>query len=170
MLIKINENYDSMTVQEFMDIIENTYHKYFPNSKCLIKFGNLLGTPYILIRCYLANSASELSGGYWENDMMHISFNVNLPKNITSTDDSLPTTITIEVVNGPTFATKPYKPEDKYCAYGSVKIPFRKTSGTPSKVVTSFDRFSSKLYDTISREYADGHLDAQHEKVAKTKL
>lgn len=163
-------NSSTMTVQDFMSKIEDTYHKYFPNSACFARFKMFLGKPYIAIHCFFAKDQSELSGGYWENDMINISFNINLPKDIESTDDYMPDSVVLETMRGTSFLTKPYKPEDKYCAYGTTKVPFRKTTGTPTKIIASFDKFSKKLYDTIVSEYNADHLDSKHAELAKNKI
>ena len=102
--------------------------------------------------------------------MINISFNINLPKDIESVDDYMPDSVVLETMHGTSFLTKPYKPEDKYCAYGTTKVPFRKTTGTPTKIITSFDKFSKKLYDTIVSEYNADHLANKHAELAKTKI
>ena len=93
-------NSSTMTVQDFMDKIEDTYHKYFPNSACFARFKMFMGHPYIAIHCFLAKDKSELSGGYWENDMINISFNIDLPKSIESVDDDMPDSVTLETMRG----------------------------------------------------------------------
>ena len=172
--LHINEanttNSSIMTVQDFMNKIEDTYHKYFPNSACFARFKLFMGHPYIAIHCFFAKDKSELSGGYWENDMINISFNINLPKDIESVEDTMPDSVVLETLNGTSFLTKPYKPEDKYCAYGTTKVPFRKTTGTPTKIITAFDKFSKKLYDAIVTEYNEEHLDDKHAELAKNKI
>ena len=71
-----------MTFAELKEGIEKAYAKYFPKSKCAVTLSRMIGYA-IFVECYVAGDKSECPNGYWDNDMMHISFNVNLPKNTT---------------------------------------------------------------------------------------
>ena len=95
MKISINEDENnSMTFNEFRNRIIEIYHNKFPKSLCSVKLVKMLGRA-ITIDCFLANDVSELSHGYWQNDMFKISFWIhNMPNNF-EIDDTLPDAMTL---------------------------------------------------------------------------
>ena len=74
-----NKIYESLTSNEFIEKLENIYYKYFPKSKIEISKRTLLGETSIYIDCYLAKDKSEVAHGIMDNDMLHVSLEVNEP-------------------------------------------------------------------------------------------
>lgn len=154
MKIKINEDENSsMTFNEFKDKIIEIYHSKFPKSHCSVKLVKMLGRA-ITIDCFLANDVSELSHGYWQNDMFKISFWIHdMPKNFETTD-IMPNTMTL--TNNSSYIA--ITPPDRFLAYGSVKIPFRKTVGNADKIVNAFKKYVDRLYDIVNQQITDGKI------------
>lgn len=133
-----------MMYTEFKNKVKDTYAKYFPNSLCAIACRTALSQPYISIVLYLAKDSTECSGNYISNDMFRISFSIDMPKDFDKDADELPDTLTLENLHKE-MLTAPVG----YGAFGTVSIPFRKTSGNGTKLVKTFDKFFSKMLDTI---------------------
>lgn len=149
----INESAgSSMTVSEFMEELKKTYNKYFPNSLCSVRFSKNLGSS-IWIDCYLAGNIHEVPHNIWQNDMFKICLNIFLP-NGTEKDSELPETITLESQ----YNYMALKPSNKYVAFDSKKVPFRKTTGDGKKVIASFDKFVKRLYDSVKEEYNNDNI------------
>lgn len=154
MKIMISENENgSMTFREFREKMIEVYHSKFPDSKCGVRLWKGLGRS-IVINCFLANSASELSGGYAENDMFNICFWIHdLPDNF-EVDDVLPDVMTMTNHNSGMLIA----PESRYLAYDSVKIPYRKTTGNADKIIASFRKYVDRLYTIINQQIANGKI------------
>ena len=158
-----------MTMKKFLEEIEKTYSKYFPNSKCFVKLSKNLYHS-ISINCFLANDRIELSGGYWENDMFSITFWIDtekgqFDKNIIL-DSEVPNNLKLECTN------KSYliKPNTKYMAYGRTKLTFRKTVGNDEKILKSLDKFFKKLYDSLLEDIENNNIHEKHIELLKRKL
>ena len=152
MKIMIDEN-NSMTFNEFRDEIIGIYHSKFPKSHCSVKLVKMLGRA-ITIDCFLANDVFELSHGYWQNDMFKISFWIHdMPKNFETTD-IMPNTMTLTNNSSDIAITPP----DRFLAYGSVKIPFRKTVGNADKIINAFKKYVDRLYDIVNQQITNGKI------------
>ena len=148
MKISINEDENnSMTFNEFRNRIIEIYHNKFPKSLCSVKLVKMLGRA-ITIDCFLANDVSELSHGYWQNDMFKISFWIhNMPNNF-EIDDTLPDAMTLTNDSSHILIV----PENSYLAYSAVKIPFRKTVGNADKLISTFKKYVDRLYDIVNQQ------------------
>lgn len=140
------------------------YHKYLPNSFCNVLLSKVLGKT-IWIDCYLAGDGKEVSHGYLENDMFKISFSIDLPIDV-EVSSELPEVITLRATN----SWIALKPTNKYLAFDSRKIPFRKTTGTVEKILTYFDKYVKRLYDIVVEECNNNNIAPQFETLVKEKI
>ena len=166
MKIRINENENnSMTFNEFKDRIIEIYHNKFPKSYCSVKLVKMLGRA-ITIDCFLANDVSELSHGYWQNDMFKISFWIHDLPNDFEVDDILPNVMTLTNDSSHILIT----PENKYLAYDSVKIPFRKTVGNADKLISTFKKYVDRLYDIVNQQIIDNKIHSSFKDIINRKI
>ena len=137
-----------MKTQEFINQIESNYSKYF-NGLCKVKLSHNLYSD-ITVHCFLARDKTELSGGYYENDMLSIQFSITevgkqLPKDLTL-ESELPSQLQMKIDQKSYYIT----PQEKYLAYSRVTLPFRKTKGTSEKLIKIIDNNFKKLHDSIT--------------------
>lgn len=158
-----------MKVQDFLNEVENTYSKYFTNSRCEVTLSTKLYRD-IYIRCYLANNKRECANGYFENDMFNICFmldteNGELEKSITLVSE-LPNNLRLKSVS------KGYltKPENDYLAYSHRNLSFRKTTGDYKKILKSLDSFFSKLSTQLKKDISEDNIHKHHIDLLKSKL
>jgi hypothetical protein len=158
-----------MLINEFLREIENTYHKYFNNSRCSARLHTNLYKS-MDIACYLAIDINELRGGYWENDIFNIRFTINtengeLEKGITQASE-VPENLKIESYQ------KSYllKPATHYMAFGSKQLSFRKTKGNYKKILVTLDKFFKQLHEELMKDIEADQIHNNHLALLKTKL
>ena len=158
-----------MKIADLTEKLEETYHKHFPNSSISARF-ELGMYPSIWVACYLAGDKKENSGGYWENDMLRISFRIlngeDMDFSRSTSAESLVNSVTIEA-HRKTYTTKP---SDKFSVYGHAKLSFRKTVGTPENIIKVFDAFCTKLKASIKNDLENDKIHADHVELIKIKL
>ena len=159
-----------MTIEEFMQNIRDLYAKYFPNSTCQVKLVKSLGTA-LWIDCYLAKDASECENNIAGNDMFHVSFWFPNDFEGLTKDDPVPNNLNMEV-SQKTIKTAP---ENRYMAFGSETLPFRKAKGTPDKILKTLDKYFKTLHDTTEKLVEEDRLPykdrgVQNEEFVKSKL
>lgn len=164
MKIMINEN-NSMTFNEFRDEIIEIYHNKFPDSLCSVKLVKMLGRA-ITIDCFLVKDKSELSGGYWQNDMFKISFWIHNMPNDFEVDDVLPDVMTLTNDSSQILIVS----ENSYLAYDSVKVPFRKTVGNADKLISAFKKYVDRLYDIVNQQIAEGNIHKKFQDIVNVKI
>ena len=166
MKIRINEDENnSMTFNEFKDRIIEIYLSKFPKSYCSVKLVKMLGRA-ITIDCFLANDVSELSHGYWQNDMFKISFWIhNMPNNF-EVDDVLPDAMTLTNNSSQILIV----PENSYLAYSAVKIPFRKTVGNADKLISTFKKYVDRLYDIVNQQIVNNKIHSSFKDIINRKI
>lgn len=159
-----------MKTQDFTNAIEDTYYKHFPASRCTAKFDTRFYSS-IWVNCFLAGDKSELSGNYWDNDIMSIAFSIHAESGEFSKDvtleSELPETIVLEVEH------KSYliKPESRNMVYGRRKLSFRKATGNAEKMLQVFDKYFAQLKESLVNDLANGMIiDKNHNAVAVAKL
>jgi hypothetical protein len=156
----LSESEVDTDVKNFMENVENTYHKYFPNSLASVCIFSGLGK-HISISCYLAKDRSEELHGYFENDMFNVSFMIDLTK-----DGKFPSTLVLESTKS-SFSTKPSSP---YLAYGYKKVPFRKTKGDAEKILKTLDKYFSVLKKSVKEELDNDNIHNLHIDLVKSKI
>lgn len=166
MKLQINENGNgTMTFNEFRNKLVEIYYSKFPNSLCSVRLYKVLGRS-IVIDCFLANDKSELSGGYWQNDMFKISFWIHNMPNDFEVDDVLPNVMTMTNDSSQILIV----PENSYLAYDSVKVPFRKTVGNADKLISAFKKYVNRLYDTVNQQITEGNIHNNFENIVNAKI
>ena len=160
-----------MKTQDFLNQIESTYATHFPNSKIFCKYSQKSLFRNISITCKLAGNNQEISGGYWDNDIFHITFFIGNSngRQFLSTmtlDSDLPETLNLE------NHRKHYmtKPEDVYCVYGSKKVSFRKAKGDAAKLITSLDKFFVRLKASVVDDLATDNIHKNHRDLVLAKI
>ena len=158
-----------MKISEFRVQIKDVYKKHFPESFVHVSHNKSLYNS-IGISCCLAGERDEESGGYWENDMFHVSFSVDadgseLPRNL-GADDELPEVLRLEKWHN-SYAIKP---ENKYLAFGREVVPYRRTTGDAEKLITAFDKFCGRLRNSIEQSVTDGKIHPDYAMIASQKL
>lgn len=156
-----------MTYAEFKNSIETMYKSVFPSSACDISIGPL-GGDSIYVTYYLAGDQSEFPNRIALNDLFDITFcifqdNVRYGDGVKLTDDTeMPEALVLDV-NHKSIKTAP---ENQYMAYGSVSLPFRKTKGTPDKILSTLQRYAEITKQTLTDLYNSGKLPTnQHPEV-----
>ena len=139
---------------EFKDIVISNYKSIFPNSACTISLG-AFGKDTFFVTYYLAGNQSEFPNGISQNDLFQISFHImqkteKYGDGIRLEDDTeLPETLVLSV-HQKIIKTKP---NNEYMAYGNVSLPFRKTVGTPEKIVDTLKVYAEKVKKTLTELY-----------------
>ncbi len=157
-----------MNLSELTTRIESSYREYFPESKIFVEYSGKMYSS-IWVRCFIAGAKTENSGNYWDNDMMRVSFRIQgengqeLPD--LQADSELPN---LSIENH----AKSYhiKPDSIYLVYENRRMSYRKTTGTPEKIVASLDMFFKSLQAQILQDYTAGRIHANHTEIVKIKL
>jgi len=138
--------------KNFIDGVVNAIKKYFPYSDVGYKFWAGLGEPSVQFYIYLSKDASECASRIRRNDALRTYFEVYL-----NSDGSLNGDKTvIQLITGGFCMRIADKniPKEKFCVYGSVKLPFRKITGTPEKIIAGMEKWALKTA-TILLENAE---------------
>jgi hypothetical protein len=131
---------------KFMNEIKEVFQKRFPESSIGVHFSNHL-QPNIEVRFYLSKNSSECSNNILMNDCcrtIFMSFDVG-------NDGTLFDKVSFERIYGKGIirAIDKNNPDEKYLAYGSVPVKFRKLNNKPAKVVEGFKKYVDTLAITI---------------------
>ena len=160
-----------MTYGEFKSQIENAYKQRFPNSGISITLG-ALGEDTCFIRLYLGENQSEFINGIAGNDILHVGFAVYQNEDIYGdnpklTDDlELPDTLIMKVYQNSITTI----PDNPYMTYGSVSLPYRKTKGSPEKILQVFSKDVDILKQTLENLYKEGKIHDNHKEIVEKKL
>ena len=154
-----------MKFQEFKNMIEKTYAKSFPNSRCSVYLYKGFGRAVEIVP-FMALDESEVASGIMGNDMMKIHFTINLPDSFDPAADDLPENLTME--NLQKFYA--IKPENSYLYCDYRNLSYRKTSGNPEKILKTFGKFVAKLHDSIVADYLAGNIHKNHEALVAEKM
>lgn len=101
---------------------------------------------------YIAGSKDEVFNGIIQNDMIHVSFTITLKNGIYTLENKANSYLIAPQVN-------------KYMAYESIRIPFRKTKGDFNKVYAALERFIIKLSDSLLDSYNKGILSHSNDNI-----
>lgn len=140
-----------MKFAEFREEIIKAYMKHFPEGHCAVEIYKCLGNN-ITIDCHISPN------GRCGNDMMMVCLRLELPDKFNVSENDLPESVTLEAWRN-YYMTNP---DNKYTVYGSNKAAFRKSSGTPEKIVTVAEKFFSRLYESIKADYLNGRIHKDH--------
>lgn len=142
-----NETGSGMTIEEFMQEVKDIYAKHFPDSHCNVQLTKNLGCA-IFIDFYLAKDSSEVSHGYAVNDMFQCGFDIFL-EGRKELNDLMPDSMVLEAMK----SVIKIRPENRYLAYDTVKIPFRKTTGNAKKILAALEKYVTRLASIVHAEY-----------------
>lgn len=143
-----------MKFAEFAAQVSGKYAEAFPASYCRVAKYLCLGK-HININMYLSGKMEGKNlPMIADNDMFKISLNITLPDNFNYETDELPEKLVMECWSN----TYLVKPEIVYLAYGSRKIPYRKTTGTAEKMVATVGKFIEKLHQMVSDDLRAGNI------------
>lgn len=170
----------NMTIDEFISQVKEIYSKYFPNSECYARNLKTLGMEYIRIGWFLSADASECPHNIRTNDLLHVDFTIDLEDNTESGklyemwtyDNShknigyMPSTITLEINDKIMFC----KADRRNMAYSYINFPFRKTTGTPEKILATLDKYANVVYTTVSTCLADGKIPDDRVEFVRSKI
>lgn len=150
---------NGMTFGEFKTRLNELYHNVLPNSACTVQTGALGGDTFF-VTFYLAADSKECPNGIAGNDLFHIGFHIMENSDRygegSKLEDSsvLPENLVLDVNSA--FITT--TPDNKYMAYGSEKLPFRKTKGTPEKILQTLEKYASKAKEVTGRLLDEGRI------------
>lgn len=131
------------------------------NGKCDIEICRVYGR-FIWLEMRLSEKINVCR----QNDIFQISFMIDLPDNFNESEN-LPEKLTI-ISNARCYKIKPEK--NKYLAYESRTIPFRKTTGTPEKIIQVIGKFIDKLYEQFTTDYKNGNITNNYIEIVKENL
>ena len=153
-----------MKVLDFLQETQKEYNRRLPDSRCHAYLSQMLGT-HIVISCYLSANSKECANGIINNDMLNLTYYIDLPKGLT-VNDELPQEITFELWDN----SYRIKPQNKYLAFSSQKLSFRKTKGTPEKILKTFGKNFDKLKEMLSSDLNNGLIHENHVTLLTEKL
>lgn len=160
-----------MTFAEFKEQVNALYKAEFPNSACSVSKG-ALGRDTFFITFYLAGNQSEFPNRIAQNDLLNISFHIlqnvgRYEDGIEIKDDvELPDTLILDAFDKSILT----KPDNKYMAYGSISLPFRKTTGTPEKILETLKRYIAKIKSTLVDLYHNDQVPDDRKEFVASKL
>ena len=126
--------------------IEEQVKRIFPDSMANVGFSNNLMSS-ITLYFTLGKDKSEYINGYWDNDPAKTIFHISgkVIEDIKD-DGEITGPLSCEMLTGSIY-TKP--PKDSYLAMGRIKVPYRKTTGTPEKIIESIKKHFTNLKKTL---------------------
>ena len=128
--------------EKFMDDCVKVIKSHFPNSNIFWKENNFCYKTYE-IYFNLAKDASECSNGIVRNDAMNWWFTI-------ADSDLKNDNITIFLNrNYITRIADKNNPKEKYCVYGSIKVPYRKIKGNREQCITKLKKFIDKTAEIM---------------------
>ena len=140
---------------ELVADIESTFKKHFPNSFINARHSKGIGNS-IMVTIALAKDKMEAPNKIIDNDPMLANFAIHMNSN--QIDDSGEFTgepLVIERFRG---AGLSWHGQD---GFNRIKVPFRKTTGDPAKIIKALDRHFQRLSDAV-KENAEA-LNAKHD-------
>lgn len=135
------------TAPELAGEIIKVHNKYFPNSYIHSEYSRNI-SPSIMVKIALSSSKKEAPYNILDNDPAITQFAIHLKGSVDEDDSTLTGPITVERFRGIGLAW------NYPGGFEKVKIPFRKTTGDPQKILKAFDRYFSRLRDAV-KENAD---------------
>lgn len=151
--------------EELKNQIIDAYHSVLPNCGCTVEKG-ALGKDTFFVTFYLAKDNSEFPNKIAQNDLFNISFFITPDTRDINLDKQLPETFNLEV-NGNTILTKP---DNQYMAYGSVRVPLRKVSGSPDKIVQAITKYAQKTKEVLEKLVNDDKIPEDRKELVISKL
>lgn len=158
-----------MTVEKFTNEIKEVYAKYLPNSAINSYFSAHI-FPCISVKPFLIASKDEAHGSIIQNDLLHISFRITRPNTRAMDDYTKETEITEDLSIECLYHSYLTKPTNPNMVYGSRKLKFRKTTGSPEKIIASLDRFFNQLLEALKDDVENNMITDDHIELVKQKI
>lgn len=137
--------------------LTEVYEGIFKNSKIAITKNSFSGDNVLWVQLYLAKNESEEINGYFDNDILGIIFKITkMAEN----------NYIMENIKNRYFI----KPTNKYLAYESKKVAFRKTRGDEDKIITTFKKYVGNLHKALLEDLEQGNIHENHLELVKEKL
>ena len=150
-----------MLFEEFKTQLENVWKNHFPKSKINIYFTSNLGNA-IFIDTYLVENREELSGGYFENDMIKNSFMLYDLKDKNNLE-------TFEVSSADCgFMIKP-ELEWLYCSYKNIRFTKKKQENCDG-FIKKFTKYVETLKSEIINCYNNNLIHDDYKKLVEEKI
>lgn len=128
-------------MNEFVDVIKSR----FPNSNIYFNRVNMFGVEEYQVRFYLAKTLDEVANKIALNDAINWCFSVECKNGCVNEDD-----IVIELNrNNIIRIADQNDPKEKYCAYGRVKVPYRKIKGNKESSLVKLKKFIDKTAELM---------------------
>jgi len=139
-----------MNINQLQNEIKEKFLTQFPHSRIFIKYGGFART--IWINCFLSEDNSECSNGIIHNDMFKISFEITSSEGYEfSKDVNLESELgEVALESHSNHYTILSDDSRLYCDHK--KVSFRKSVGTPEKIIQSLDKFFIKLKLSVSED------------------
>lgn len=158
-----------MKLKSFYDNMKEIYNKKFSKSRLVFVYGALCNN-VIFVDLLLSQDNKECSNGIVENDMFKITFEIKFSniENIKGNNDiELDNTeIVFSMINNG-YMIKP-KNQYLYCEYK--KVPFRKIVGNTDKVLQGFEKFVTRLYNSVKTDLDNDIIHSNFTDFVKTKI
>jgi hypothetical protein len=161
----LNEEASTMTAPEMADKIRDAIKEVFPDSLVKSEFEPKAIYRNIYVAFTLGKDKSEYTNGYAENDPMLHRFSITGPTDELPADGTLPPKVTVEASQGGHIYITP---EEKYLAYGRLKLGWKKKTGTPEQIVAHMKNYFVKAKELIKQNMDKMHKD--HVDLVKTKV
>lgn len=157
-----------MTIEQFLQSVRDLWAKYMPNSVVFAQLGSPRGIyrGYVTIVPKMAKDKSEVYNKIWENDILNVVFSIDLGQDYETEDKNLPDTITMEP-NHKSFMVKPKNPA---YAYDSFKFGFRKTVGTPQKILQTLDKYFKTIRDELKKALGNDQITDNYKELLQEKV
>lgn len=136
------KNATDKTIVDFLSSIEKEWLKQFRKGWIHAQLRCVMGEPYIRIVCGIQAKEKHFNG-ILENDPAYQNVNIMLGDYKGGSIDNL----ILETEGRCTSILT--KPDNKHHVYGSVKFGYRKTKGTPDKILKHFAKYFAKCRSVV---------------------
>lgn len=154
-----------MNIKELTYELEDIFYERFPESYINIRwYTNIYNS--IGIGIYLAKDKSELSGGYWENDMLDIKFTLDMDGKEIPKDANWESPVPKELTISCDHKSYHITPPDRYLAFGTRKLSFRKSQN----IIKAFEKFIDQLYNNIVDDINNEQIHKSYVELVKSKI
>lgn len=141
-----------MNAVELDSKIKETFKKYFPNGFIGSSSYAMNGGMYW--KAGLIGDVKDCSGGYRVNDILTYTFGIHHDGLYDSTDE-IKGKLIVEFIEN-SFVTNPEP--GSYLAMGRIKVPGRKITNTPEKILKVLDKYFSECRDMIKVQIENNNL------------
>ncbi len=164
-----------MLLSEFKNELKAIYSNFFDGSAITVNFYKSSIFKSVIIKAYLIKDQTEAINNITLNDMFRISFQITkndiqkeFNKNDLTDNNDLMLTNDLVIECWDKYYT--IKPDNKYMAYSSKSVSFRKTSGSPQKILKTLENFFQKLHNQLHDDLKKDLIHNNHIELLKLRL